>query len=78
MTEPTSFITTCSEDEEGNVILDIPEELLETLGWGEGTLLDISTLANSIVLRKVEPAPESETDSLVAGEGSAEGGDSPA
>ena len=54
MTDTTSFITTCSEDENGNVVLDIPEELLETLGWGEGTLLDISTLANSIVLRKVE------------------------
>ena len=78
MTEPTSFITTCSEDEEGNVILDIPEELLETLGWGEGTLLDISTLANSIVLRKVEPASEPATDSPIAGEGSVEGGDSPA
>ena len=77
MTEPTSFITTCSEDEEGNVILDIPEALLETLGWGEGTLLDISTLANSIVLRKVEPASEPATDSPIAGEGSVEGGDSP-
>jgi bifunctional DNA-binding transcriptional regulator/antitoxin component of YhaV-PrlF toxin-antitoxin module len=78
MTETTSFITTCSEDEDGNVVLDIPEELLETLGWGEGTLLDISTLANSIVLRKVESASESETDSPVAGEGSVEGGDSSA
>jgi hypothetical protein len=78
MTQPTSFITTCSEDEEGNVILDIPEALLETLGWGEGTLLDISTLANSIVLRKVESASEPDTDPLVAGEGSVEGGDSPA
>jgi bifunctional DNA-binding transcriptional regulator/antitoxin component of YhaV-PrlF toxin-antitoxin module len=78
MNQTPSFITTCSEDEEGNVILDIPEELLETLGWGEGTLLDISTLANSIVLRKVEPAPESETDSPVGGEGGVEGGDSSA
>ena len=78
MTEPTSFITTCSEDEDGAIILDIPEELLETLGWGEGTLLDISTLANSIVLRKVEPASEPATDSPIAGERSVEGGDSPA
>ena len=68
MTESTSFITTCSEDEEGNVILDIPEELLETLGWGEGTLLDISTLANSIVLRKVEPSDAPENGSTLEGE----------
>ena len=72
MTQPTSFITTCSEDEEGNVILDIPEELLETLGWGEGTLLDISTLANSIVLRKVEPSDASETGCALEGECPAE------
>jgi bifunctional DNA-binding transcriptional regulator/antitoxin component of YhaV-PrlF toxin-antitoxin module len=78
MTESPSYITTCSEDEEGNVVLDIPEELLEALGWGEGTLLDISALPNTIVLRKVESAPEPATDSPVAGEGSAEGGDSPA
>jgi hypothetical protein len=78
MNQTPSFITTCSEDEDGNVVLDIPEALLETLGWGEGTLLDISTLANSIVLRKVEPASEPATDSPIAGEGSVEGGDSPA
>jgi hypothetical protein len=50
----SSFITTCEEDENGDLALDIPQELLETLGWGEGTQLDISTLANSIILRKVE------------------------
>ena len=72
MTQPTSFITTCSEDEEGNVILDIPEELLETLGWGEGTLLDISTLANSIVLRKVESSDASENECALEGECPAE------
>jgi len=55
MTETPSYITTCSEDEEGNVILDIPEELIEALGWGEGTVLDISALPGSIVLRKVKP-----------------------
>jgi bifunctional DNA-binding transcriptional regulator/antitoxin component of YhaV-PrlF toxin-antitoxin module len=76
MNQTPSFITTCSEDENGDLALDIPQELLETLGWGEGTLLDISTLANSIVLRKVEQAPEPETDPPVAGEGSVEGGDS--
>jgi bifunctional DNA-binding transcriptional regulator/antitoxin component of YhaV-PrlF toxin-antitoxin module len=78
MTQTPSFVTTCTEDDDGNVILDIPEELLETLGWGEGTLLDISTLANSIVLRKVKSTPEPATDSPIAGEGSVEGGDSSA
>ena len=60
MTQTPSFVTTCTEDDEGNVILDFPEELLETMGWGEGTVLDISALPGRIVLRKVEPenAPE--------------------
>jgi hypothetical protein len=80
MTETTSFITTCSEDEDGNVVLDIPEELLETLGWGEGTCLDISTLANSIVLRAVEQPQRTVPASglTVEGEEGVEGGDSPA
>jgi bifunctional DNA-binding transcriptional regulator/antitoxin component of YhaV-PrlF toxin-antitoxin module len=72
MTQTPSFVTTCTEDEDGSIILDIPEELLETLGWGEGTLLDISTLANSIVLRKVEPEDAPEDGCTVEGECSAD------
>ena len=68
MTQTPSFITTCSEDEEGNVILDIPEELLEALGWGEGTNLDISALPGTIVLREVQATHPSETGSPVEGE----------
>lgn len=72
MTQTPSFITTCSEDEEGNVILDIPEELLEALGWGEGTNLDISALPGTIVLREVQATHPSETGSPVEGECPAE------
>jgi hypothetical protein len=55
MTDTPSFVTTCTEDEEGNVILDIPEELLDSMGWGEGTILDITALPGSITLRQVSP-----------------------
>ena len=72
MTETPSYITTCSEDEEGNVILDIPEELIEALGWGEGTVLDISALPGSIVLRKVEPADAPKNGRTLEGECSAD------
>ena len=68
MTQTPSFITSCSEDEEGNVILDIPEELLEALGWGEGTNLDISALPGTIVLREVQATHPSEAGSPVEGE----------
>jgi hypothetical protein len=49
-----SFITECSEDEEGNLILPIPDELLESMGWTEGTFLDISVIGDRIVLREVQ------------------------
>ena len=51
-----SYITECSEDEEGNVVLEIPDGLLETLGWGEGTELEIDVVGGRIVLQQVPPA----------------------
>ena len=51
-----SFITTCSEDEDGNLLLEFPDELLEAMGWGEGTSLDISVVGNRIVLQEVREA----------------------
>jgi len=54
LSDKPSFITTCSEDEDGNVILDIPEEILDAMGWGEGTFLDIQAFPGSLVLREVQ------------------------
>lgn len=60
MTESPSFITTCTEDEEGNLVLNFPDELLEAMGWQEGTTLDISVVGARIVLREVIPGKDSE------------------
>ena len=51
-----SFITECSEDEDGNLLLEFPDELLEAMGWGEGTVLDISVVGERIVLSEVREA----------------------
>jgi bifunctional DNA-binding transcriptional regulator/antitoxin component of YhaV-PrlF toxin-antitoxin module len=51
-----SFITECSEDEEGNLILNFPDELLDSMGWSEGTVLDISAVGDRIILREVREA----------------------
>lgn len=59
--ESPSFITTCTEDEEGNLILNFPDELLEAMGWEEGTVLDISALPGRIVLCEVERPDSEET-----------------
>lgn len=50
-----SFITECTEDEEGNLLFEFPDELLEALGWKEGTVIDITAFGDRIVLRKVLP-----------------------
>jgi antitoxin component of MazEF toxin-antitoxin module len=53
MTESPKFITTCDEDEDGNLILPFPEELLEALGWTEGTTLDFDLIGDRLIIRKV-------------------------
>ncbi len=59
--ESPTFTTTCSEDEDGNLILNFPDELLEAMGWGEGTTLDISVIGERIVLREVQRSDLEET-----------------
>lgn len=54
MLDQPQFITTCEEDENGDLVLNFPEELLEAMGWKEGTTLDISVLPGTIVLREVK------------------------
>jgi antitoxin component of MazEF toxin-antitoxin module len=55
------FITQCEEDEEGNLVLTFPDELLEAMGWEAGTTLDIDLLPNTIVLREVKRSDLEET-----------------
>ena len=52
MTSTPSHISTCTEDEDGSIIFDIPEELLDALGWKEGTELTIEAFAGAIILRE--------------------------
>jgi hypothetical protein len=56
-----SFITECSEDEEGNLIINFPDELLEAMEWGEGTVLDISAIGDRIILQEVKRSDLEET-----------------
>ncbi len=58
--ESPKFITQCEEDEEGNLILNFPDELLTAMGWGEGTTLDIDVIGDRIVLREVQRSDSEE------------------
>ena len=53
--ETPKFITHCEEDEDGNLVLNFPDELLETLGWSEGTTLDIDIIGDRLIFREVKP-----------------------
>lgn len=57
--EHPKFITECSEDEDGNLIINFPDELLEALDWGEGTTLDIDIVGDRLILREVVKSPDS-------------------
>jgi antitoxin component of MazEF toxin-antitoxin module len=59
--ELKTFTTQCSEDEDGNLILDIPEELLEAMGWAEGTELDLEIIGDRLVLREVQRSTHEES-----------------
>ena len=64
MLDQPQFITICEEDENGDLALSFPEELLEAMGWKEGTTLDISTLPGTIVLREVKTPSKRELENL--------------
>jgi hypothetical protein len=49
-----SFITTCTEDEDGNLVINFPDELLDATGWSENTILDISVIGGRLILTEVE------------------------
>ena len=61
MQENPKFITTCDEDEDGNLILPFPEELLEALGWTEGTTLDFDLVGERLIIREVKRSDSDET-----------------
>lgn len=56
MLENSGFITTLSTDDDDNLTLEFPDNLLETMGWREGDTLDIQAFAGRIILSKVAKA----------------------
>lgn len=59
MPEPISEITrgittTLQTDDEDNLVLEFPTEILEAMGWGEGDTLDIQVFAGRLVFAKID------------------------
>ena len=46
------------QTDDGELFLEIPDELFDTLGWGDGTLLDWAVVGDSIrISRAVDQTP---------------------
>ena len=61
MTDETPFITICDEDEYGNLVFEIPDDLLIAMGWEEGTALNVSVVGDGIILREIKSDDPEET-----------------
>jgi bifunctional DNA-binding transcriptional regulator/antitoxin component of YhaV-PrlF toxin-antitoxin module len=48
-----SYILEVQEDSNGDCFLELPDELIESLGWQEGDLLDWDVRSNGMILSKV-------------------------
>jgi hypothetical protein len=66
MTESPKFVTTCEEDEDGNLILPFPEELLNSMGWGDGTNLDLDIIGDRLIIREVIAVDDGNDDHRTA------------
>lgn len=55
MNESKTYTADVSEIcENGDAILNLPDDLLKDMGWGEGTVLNIELIDGQIVLTEVK------------------------
>ena len=48
-----SYYVEVEEDQDGELIIQIPEEIIETLGWVENTLLTWDIKGDGIILQRL-------------------------
>ena len=48
-----SYYVEIEEDQKGDLIIEIPEEVIETLGWVEDTLLTWDIKGDGIILQRL-------------------------
>jgi bifunctional DNA-binding transcriptional regulator/antitoxin component of YhaV-PrlF toxin-antitoxin module len=49
----TSYILEVQEDQDGQIFIELPYEVLEDLGWQEGDVLNWDVKGNGIILSKL-------------------------
>ena len=53
----TSYIVEVQEDDQENLFIQFPDELIDELSWKEGDILNWDLKGSGIVLSKVHDAP---------------------
>jgi len=48
-----SYFVEIEEDDNGDLVIQIPEEVIETLGWEENTLLTWDIKGDGIILQRL-------------------------
>jgi len=48
-----SYYVEIEEDQKGDLVIEIPEEVIETLGWEENTLLTWDIKGDGIILQRL-------------------------
>tara|TARA_B100000073_G_scaffold289858_1_gene252393 strand:+ start:49 stop:228 length:180 start_codon:yes stop_codon:yes gene_type:complete len=48
-----SYFVEVMEDDDGDLVIQIPEEIIETLGWAENTLLTWDIKGDGIILQRL-------------------------
>jgi bifunctional DNA-binding transcriptional regulator/antitoxin component of YhaV-PrlF toxin-antitoxin module len=54
MLEGSGVITKLETDENGNLVLDFPTEILDALDWKEGDVLNIDVFAGRVIFQRVD------------------------
>jgi bifunctional DNA-binding transcriptional regulator/antitoxin component of YhaV-PrlF toxin-antitoxin module len=52
--QTTDYTVTLDEDDNGDLMLPIPNDIMDELGWDDGDLLEWIVEDDQILLRKVE------------------------
>lgn len=59
--EQSGIVTKIEIDENDDIVLPFPSEILEAVGWQEGDLLNIDIFAGRIIIQKI---PEGSGDGV--------------
>lgn len=52
--QKTYSVFTEADELTGDIIVPLPQELLDELGWTEGVLLSMEVVGSAIIIKKVE------------------------